>query len=53
MNNTITKSKRISFKDLGIKSPVAQGISPAYYTRMEENRKRWAKEDAEKAKKNV
>lgn len=51
MNDAVTKSKRISFKDLGIKSPVAQGISSKYYEMAEERRQRWAKEDAEKAKK--
>ena len=45
------KNKRIAFKDLGIKDPVSQGLSPEYYKRMEETRIRWAKEDAEKLKK--
>ncbi len=50
MKNQVTKSARIAFKDLGIKSPVSQSMSPKYYEKMEETRARWAKEDAEKAK---
>lgn len=50
MNDSVTKSKVIAFKDLGIKSPIAQGISPKYYEMAEARRKRWAEEDAEKAK---
>jgi hypothetical protein len=52
MNDSVTKSKIIAFKDLGIKSPISQGLSPKYYEMAEARRKRWAEEDAEKAKKN-
>lgn len=50
MNDSVTKSKRISFQDLGIKSPIAQVLSSEYHKRMEETRKRWAEEDAKRAK---
>ncbi len=45
MNDSVTKSKVIAFKDL-----VAQSLSPRYYEMMEEKRKRWAAEDAAKQK---
>jgi hypothetical protein len=50
MNDSVTKSKRLTSKEAGLKWGI--GISPKYYEMAEARRKRWAEEDAENAKKN-
>lgn len=44
----IVKSKRVSFKDLGIKS--MPRVNDKYYEMAQERKERWAKEDAQKNK---
>jgi len=49
MNDSVTKSKRINCKDLGI-SLFPTNVSSKYYEMVEARRKKWAQEDAENAK---
>ncbi len=46
MNDTVIKSQRVSFKDLGINS--MPDINNAYWEKKKAQQERWAKEDAER-----